>query len=145
MKINTTRFGELDIDGGKVIFMPEGILGFPRAKRYVLLETRKRGPFVWLQAVDDPDLAFIVLDPLAIDEGYDVPVYPRDMSSLKAGYKKDISFLLIVSIRKEGQPSIEVNLQGPVAINRETFIGKQLVFQLSEVPQLSIMDIPVGA
>ena len=145
MKINTSRFGELDIDGGKIIFMPEGILGFPHAKRYALLDTRKRGPFVWLQAVDDPGLAFIVMDPLSLDEGYRVPICHRDLSFLKAENKKDISFLLIVSIRRDELPYVQANLQGPIAINRETFIGKQLVFQLSEVPQLDTSRIPVEA
>ncbi len=145
MKIKTTRFGELDIDGGKIIFMPEGILGFSHAKRFILLETRKQGPFVWLQAVDDPGLAFIVLDPLAIDEDFDVPVGPRDFSFLRAEDKRDISFLLIVTIQREDPPFIKANLQGPIAINRETMIGKQLVFQLSEAPRLSLEKMAVGA
>ena len=142
MKIKTSRFGELDIDSGKIIYMPEGILGFPAYKRYIILETECQGPFVWLQAVDKPELAFIVIDPLVLDENFDAPVYPKDLSVLNAGSKKDISFLLIVTVRRDDvPPSIMANLQGPLAINMNAFIGRQLVLHPSEISNLAPANV----
>lgn len=144
MKIKTSRFGEIDIDSGKIIFIPEGILGFPACKRYIILETTKDGPFVWLQAVDDPALAFIVMDPHLIDDNFDVPIYPKEMSALKAESKDDITFLLIVSVRREDPPCIMANLQGPLAVNHKYFIGKQLVLYPSEIPVLPVPQLING-
>ena len=36
-KIMTTRFGEIEIDEKRKIHFPEGILGFPDSKEYVIL------------------------------------------------------------------------------------------------------------
>lgn len=137
MKIKTSRFGELDIDSGKVIFLPEGVLGFPTFKRFILLETTKQGPFAWLQAVDNPDLAFIVMDPYMLDEDFEAPLYPKDMTDLKANQRQDVTFLLIVQVRRDDPPCVIANMQGPLAINHTAFIGKQLVLHAKEVPVLS--------
>jgi flagellar assembly factor FliW len=136
VKIKTSRFGELEIESGKIIFIPEGVLGFPAFKRFILLETMKEGPFAWLQAVDNPDLAFIVMDPYMLDEDFEAPLYPKDLTDLKAGHRQDVTFLLIVSVNREGEPCVIANLQGPLAINHNSFIGKQLVLHAKEVPVL---------
>lgn len=61
MQVNTARFGLLDIEEDKVISMPQGLLGFPE-KRFILLTPPNLGPFCWLQAVENPNLAFVVTD-----------------------------------------------------------------------------------
>jgi len=138
VKIKTSRFGDLEIDGGKILFLPEGVLGFPAHKRYILLDDDRQGPFIWLQAVDNPELAFIVIDPLALDESFDVRLYPKDLSELKADGMRDVSFLVIVTVRREEPPCIILNMQGPLAINHKKLVGKQLVLSSHDVPVLLV-------
>ena len=41
MKINTLRFGTIEIDKSEIIIVPEGIIGVPDIKRYVILDMGK--------------------------------------------------------------------------------------------------------
>ena len=55
MILNTTRFGELEIEPEKVIEMPDGMVGF-RDRSFVLLNPGKGAPFYWFQSVESPNL-----------------------------------------------------------------------------------------
>ena len=65
VKIETSRFGSLEVPEDRVIRFPVGLLGFPRLNRYILIDY-KDTPLKWLQSVEDPDVAFIVTDPKTI-------------------------------------------------------------------------------
>ena len=39
-------------------------------------------PFVWLQSVEDPTIAFVIVDPLLIIPDYLAQVHPEDIESL---------------------------------------------------------------
>ena len=58
----TTRFGNLEVDDDRLIQLQDGLLGFPDLKRFVLMDY-KDTVLKWFQSVDDPDVAFIVVDP----------------------------------------------------------------------------------
>lgn len=38
LKVQTSRFGEIEVDNADVITLPEGLVGFPELARYVLLD-----------------------------------------------------------------------------------------------------------
>ena len=66
IRFNSARFGEIEILEEKVISVPEGIIGFPDFRRFALLDPSSgAGLFLWLQAIDSPDLAFVITDPTA--------------------------------------------------------------------------------
>ena len=70
MKILTSRFGEQEIEGSKIIEIADGLVGFSE-ERYILLHP-DNGPFCWLQAVNNPGLAFVVVDPTNFVPDYKV-------------------------------------------------------------------------
>ena len=74
MNINTRQFGKVSIDGDKIINMPDGIPGFRQQKRYVVLEKKETSPFYLFQCVDDPNLAFVIMDPLRFYPEYTLSV-----------------------------------------------------------------------
>ena len=63
MFIDTTRFGEIEVDDTKIVTFTRGLLGFSQFKQYVLFQTSKDSYFYWLQSIETPDLAFVVTDP----------------------------------------------------------------------------------
>ncbi|MCL4423936.1 MAG: flagellar assembly protein FliW, partial [Firmicutes bacterium] len=63
MRIETTRFGPLKVNREDIIYFPEGLLGFPENTRFVFIDLEDRPSFRWLQAIDNPELAFVVLKP----------------------------------------------------------------------------------
>ena len=72
MKVETTRFGAIDIREEEIITMPFGMPGFSDQKQFVLLDHKKDSPFQWYQSIQDPSLAFVVTDPFLFKPDYGV-------------------------------------------------------------------------
>jgi len=132
LQIATTRFGALEIQEEQIIHMPSGIIGFPDQKKYVLLEQKKGSPFIWLQSVDNGALAFVLIDPLLFKPDYNVEIGPEDAEDL--GLKnggKEARIMAIVNILNRGEDgkptAITANLLGPIVINLEKRLAKQVV------------------
>lgn len=129
MKIQTTRFGELNIPEDRVIEIPDGVLGLPDSTSYILLEHDSEGtPFNWLQAVDNPDLAFIVMDPHLVVDGYTVQ-FDDDAVERFGTEKADDSFgmLAIVNVPREDPVKMTVNLRAPIVVQLQKRLGQQVV------------------
>jgi flagellar assembly factor FliW len=133
VKIETSRFGTLDLLEDKVIHVPSGLFGFPDSKRYTLLEHRKGSPFVWLQSVDNGSLAFVLIDPLLVKPDYEVRISPEDINELQLADAPDgIQTLVIVNITSGEKVELTVNLLGPIVINTKKKFGKQIILSDSE-------------
>jgi len=120
---NTTRFGQVEVSDDRIIRFPAGLLGFPHLHRYVLIDY-KDTPLRWLQAVDDPDVAFIVADPKSISADWDAALGDDVVQFLQIEREDDLAVLLI--LRVEGGKVI-ANLNGPLAINSSRMLGVQAV------------------
>ena len=128
MKVETSRFGPLDLLEDKVIRVPSGLFGFPDSKRYTLLEHKKGSPFVWLQSVDNGSLAFVLIDPLLVKPDYEVRISPEDMKELQLADAPDgIQTLAIVNIASGEKIQLTVNLLSPIVINVKQKFGKQVI------------------
>ncbi|MEM1098017.1 MAG: flagellar assembly protein FliW [Planctomycetota bacterium] len=131
MKIETSRFGPLEIDGDRLLRFPQGLLGFAEYTDYVLLEAGDpedaaagTPTFWWLQSVEVPDLAFVVTDPLLFVPTYRVPVHPQQLADLGVASLDEAQVLVIVN-KQRG--TLTGNLQGPLVINLQSREGQQLV------------------
>ena len=121
MLIETSRFGTLDLDENVVIEFPWGIPGFEPIKRYVLLEHRE-GPFQWLQAVDEPGLAFVVCEPEVVGVRYSVP--PEKALSIRLEAAEDLVVLIMVSFDRQ-QKRMSPHWRGPMLFNSSSRLGCQ--------------------
>ena len=124
MNVRTSRFGELEIPGDRVIEFPLGILGFPESKRWILLQAAPHSVFFWLQAVDDPDLAFIVTQPQTFFSDYQVRVQAEELKSIAMEDAADGEVFVICN---RVDDRITVNLQGPLIFNARTRQARQVV------------------
>lgn len=124
MMIETTRFGQVEVDETRLIVFPRGILGFPFQKHYALVQTGQNSAFYWLQAVDRPELAFVVTDPRLFVADYRIPAKSEDLKQLGLAAAEDAQIFTIVN-KVDGV--LTGNLQGPLVINADTRVGKQLV------------------
>ncbi|MGC9034255.1 MAG: flagellar assembly protein FliW [Verrucomicrobiia bacterium] len=108
-----------------IITLPLGLLGFEQTKRYMLIADPDEAPFMWLQMVDEPRKSFIVIQPNTFLEKYEPELSDEDVRFLGLTSPEDAVVLNIVTVR--GQNNATVNLKGPIVINRNTLIGKQVV------------------
>lgn len=132
MEIKTTRFGQVEIDETLIITVPEGILGFEDFTRYIILDhLDKESPFKWFQSIDDPSLAFVITDPLIFVPTYKAKVPKEEVSSIDLSDASKALIVVIVNIKRD-HSEITVNLQGPIVINVEKKLAKQMVIRGSE-------------
>ncbi|NLM24519.1 MAG: flagellar assembly protein FliW [Firmicutes bacterium] len=130
MVLNTDRFGEIVVDAEKIITFPSGILGFEKYKRYILLH-EKNSIFSFLQCIDEPELAFVVIMPELIKPDYHVTLEAKHVQDLKLEDAKDGSVYGIVTI-PENVADMTINLQAPLVINNKQKLGKQVVLTDSD-------------
>lgn len=125
MELETPRFGTVRIVPEEIIVFPEGIFGFEEYHRYVVI-TKQDSVFRFLQCVDEPELAFILLMPELIRPDYSVVLSPSQTELLKLDKAEDASVLSIVTI-PANLADMTANLQAPLVINNKEKLGRQLV------------------
>ena len=126
MKIKTSRFGEVAVDDSAAISFPEGLLGFPQARLFVIFDGPEGTPFKWLQAVDHPALAFVICDPLLFKPDYRIAAADGDLAVLHLDKPDDVVVCAILTIPVDPW-RMTANLLGPVVFNAARRVGKQLV------------------
>ena len=131
MIVNSVRFGQLEVPDDKIITMEKPILGFEQVCRYCLVEVDEIRPFLWLQAVDEPALAFLVVNPLAFYPNYKIEVNSKEIGDLDIVRASSVETYAIVTV-PEDPKEMSVNLQGPILINTENGRAKQLVLVNSD-------------
>lgn len=125
--IQSAKLGPVSIDTERLLTFPEGILGFRSVTQYTLVNNDKGGPFFWLQAVEDPELAFVVIDPLIFRPEYRSALLPEEMKELEIESSDSLVVLAILTIPQEDPLKLTANLMAPLVINSKTRKGKQIV------------------
>jgi len=146
MRVSGTPFGEIELDDAKTIVFAGGLIGFPDAKRYVLLDSHEAGRVGWLQSLDVPALAFPVVDGTAIDSSYPQP--PGEQLAREAGFStSDIAVLVIVAAPKG--KGLYANLLAPLVVDLTSQSGAQVVLDprkyAAAVPLILTMRAEVTA
>ena len=126
MRINTSRFGEIEIEEQSVVDMPDGMLGFGEFRQFVLIQHNQGSPFLWYQAVNEPNLAFVIVDPFTFFPDYEVLLTREDLEALQAEELGNLAVFTVVVI-PENPEDMTANLRGPVLINVEKRIARQVV------------------
>lgn len=107
---------------------PVGMFGFPECRRFALLNAGREGLF-WLQSMEHTALTFLLADPFRFFDGYSVELGAGDRAELKLHddtNADDVAVLAIVTLPRTRDELPTANLQGPVAINFGSRVGRQL-------------------
>ena len=132
MIIRTTRFGEIEIDESRAIHFSEGLIGFPEDNKYIIMEHKPDSPFMWLQSLTTPALAFVIVNPFQIYTNYLKDISPEEENVLKPGKNETVMIFTIVTIPHGRAEESTVNLMGPVVIDPESKKGKQVILTNSD-------------
>jgi flagellar assembly factor FliW len=127
LTISTTRFGELSIEEERIIHFPEGLLGFPDQKLYILQQHKPGSSFYWLQSVDLPYLAFVSINPFLGEKDYIKDLPSADLTYFNGIEDGRTVVLALVTIKPESVPPLTMNLVGPVIIDIGSRTGRQVV------------------
>lgn len=130
ISFNSSRFGRLEVAKDRVIHFSGGLMGFTDIKRFVLMDYKETS-LKWLQAIDDPDIAFIVMPPYEVFPDYSLKI-DKPIYNILASESED-DLVIFVMLRVEGG-RVTANLQGPLVLNSINKRGVQIV---NEDPRFS--------
>lgn len=117
--------GTLTVESSAVLTFPQGILGFPECREFVLLPSEREHVY-WLQSMQYSSLAFLLVDPFVFFPGYTVDLATTEMLR-RPGAPDEITLLAIVTLPRTRDERPTANLQGPVVIDIRMGRGQQLV------------------
>lgn len=125
--VATKYFGTITVREEQIITLSQGLLGFPEYHRYIIIEHKKDSPFLWFQCLDNPSLAFVIIDPRLFVADYQVSRLNGCLPELEAESLDDLQIFVIVTIPRGRPLEMTANLLGPLVINIRNRRAKQLV------------------
>lgn len=131
MILTSSRLGRIEVPDAKVITMARPILGFERLTEFCLVEVAAIAPFMWLHAIEDPSVAFLVVNPLVFFPKYRIEINSQEIAELEPGSGEAIETYVIATVPSDYR-KMSVNLQGPILINPANKLAKQLVLVNSD-------------
>ena len=134
MKITTNHFGELQIPDENIITFENGIPGFLDYTKYIIINDEEEdSPFCWLQSIEEPELAFALVNPYLVHEDYNPNLPKGEVEKLGEGTDKDYSILSIVTV-PEDMEKMTANLTAPIVINLKTKKATQMIIDGNDYP-----------
>jgi flagellar assembly factor FliW len=109
-----------------------GLPGFEQATAFALLDHRPGSVFRWLQALDRPDLAFIVVDPLTLKPDLPLDAVRRSASFAGIDPDEELIVLAICTVPPPPDPPT-ANFLAPIGIGRRSRRGAQVALYFSNM------------
>ncbi len=135
MKVSSRIFGEIEIEDDKILTFESGLIGFEEYKKFAIVydtEKQTKGGIMWLQSMEDPDLAFPIIDPMLVYDNYNPVVEDEWLKPI--GDIKDETDIFVLSILTvpSDLTKMTANLKAPVIINTETRKACQIIVNNEE-------------
>lgn len=124
-KFRTVRFGELDYRADDVITLPDGLVGMPHLREWLILEMGDEVPMKWFQSLDREDFGFPVSQAFLFHEDYEFPLSKPVLARLGNEDASDLATLIITTVHPGGE-KVTGNLLAPLVIDAATRRGIQL-------------------
>ena len=118
---------------------PEGLIGLPKHRRFVLLPLPGCAPFRLLASLDDPTFGLVVVAPGEFAPDYEVSFGPRDLLPLSERDPDHLEVLVPV-VLPGGAAPLALNLRGPLLLSRSERRGIQRVSANDDHPVRWVPD-----
>lgn len=133
LKIETKYFGEVEYEDKDVVRFPEGLFGFEDERGFLLLPfDGSGGGMLCLQSVRTPALAFVALDPFALDPDYAPELEAGDLKRFGVQESGELGFYVLCAVKNPVSDST-VNLKCPLVIHPETREARQVILESYEM------------
>lgn len=138
MKINTSRFGEIQAQESDLISIPKGLIGFAHLTQFVVFDDAEHSSFKWLQSTQDAAIAFLIVNPNAFYSDYAVELSENELSELSLTHPNDGAVAVIVTVANDPH-KISANLKAPLVFHLNMRVGKQVVLRDSSYQTRHLM------
>lgn len=132
MKLDTLKFGTLEVNEELIFNFIEPILGYEHLKKFVLIDYDSTSPFKWLQSIEEADVSFPVTIPALFSIEYVFTVPEEYSKMLNLVNIEDVLTINIANI-PSGHPELStVNLLAPIIVNVKNKDAIQMILQDSD-------------
>ena len=127
MILKTLHLGDLEIEESNIIHFPNGVPAFEEVRDFVIIHSEEpQLPFKWLQCIDKPELAFVIINPFFVCKEYDFDIEDESLKGIKVEKPEELVIFCIVVV-PEDINDMTINLKAPVIINAKDRIGMQVI------------------
>ena len=130
MDVKTKQGTTVKVEDSQIFSFPEGLFGFELYHNYAVYES-EYSPFMWMQSLEDQNLAFLIIDPFLIANDYELDVDDKSLAKIGIKSPADVYVMSIVTIPQDKSP-VTANLQGPIVINKNTKQCLQVILNSSK-------------
>ena len=122
---------DVDQNETKQIIFSEGIPGFEKDNKFIIVQVEDKGPFYYMQSLDS-DLCLLIADPFVFFPDYqiDLPDEVAEDLGQDEAHEKLVVYV-VLTIHEEFKLST-ANLKAPVIVNAVTLKGIQYIQQQSQ-------------
>lgn len=133
MKIESKRFGTIEVKEDRILSLEGGLLGFANLEKFIMVddEVDPTLPFKWLVSVEDPEIGFLVTDPGMFFGDYVFDISASDAEKLGVSKTEDLTVVTLLTVPADPR-MITANLRGPLVFNNNTRKGKQIILEKSD-------------
>ena len=131
-KVQTSRFGELDIEEGRVVHFKDGIPAFEDEHEFIILPYDEESPYYFMQSLKTPDLAFLMTVPFLFFPNYTFEIDDETIEELDIKSEDEVSYYSLVTIPNYSIRYMTANLLAPIILNTANMRAKQLVLEKTD-------------
>ena len=129
IKINSTKFGELEVDKNNIFEFVSPIIGFNDLTKYTIVDYKPDSPFKWLQSTEDMELAFPITlcSFFGIDYKFDIP--DEEAEKLNIESADDVFVFNIANIPSSNPQDATINMLAPIVVNLVNKKAMQIILK----------------
>ena len=132
MKIESIRFGTVEVGDDRLLSFVRPIVGFDQFVTYALVEDPETAPVVWLQSLDAPEVLFAAVDVAFVTDECAFELDDESVSALGLERVEDSRVRCILTLSPD-PAEVRANLRAPVVWNTRRATALQVVLQDSDV------------
>ena len=130
-KVNTLRFGDVEVAEDKVVHFADGIPAFEDEHEFVIVPYDEESPYVFLQSLTTPDLAFLMTVPFIFFPEYEFELDDENQGKLELTSQEDMLIYTLITVNGGKVRDMTANLMAPVVINTANMQARQIVLDRS--------------
>lgn len=126
-KVNTVRFGEIEVDESKILHFEHGIPAFDNEHEFVVIPFEENSPYMFLQSLQTPELSFLMTIPFVFFPDYEFKLDDAITEQLSVESPDDLQIYTLITIPAGNVKLMTANLLAPVVVNKNNLKARQVV------------------
>ena len=129
-RVNTVRFGEIEVEEDKIVHFESGIPAFEDEHEFLIIPYDEESPYVFLQSLTTPDLAFIMTIPFNFFPDYEFEIDDDTLKRMGIKEQEELLIYTLITIPGGRVEDMTANLMAPVVINTTNMQARQVVLDM---------------